>query len=55
MMLGFEEVDLVQALAKANVLHDVAEYGLTLYEKARGAGARAPTLPASPTSCAAKD
>src|SRR4029450_9260280 len=52
MMLGFEEVDLVEALAEAKVLHDVTEHGLILYKKARGAVARAPTPSASPRSSA---
>src|SRR5262249_12068936 len=52
MMLGFEEVGVVQALAEAKVLHDVAEHGLILYKRARGAVARAPTPSASPTSSA---
>ena len=53
MMLGFEKVDLVQALAEAKVLHDVTEHGLILSTKARGAGGRAPTPSPSPMSCAA--
>ena len=47
--LGFEEVNLVQALPEAKVLHHVTEHGLILYTRARDAVARAPTRWASPT------